>query len=232
MASSTSASVEARSQVFQTGFEDICREIQGSVLPNIIVPWADDDGAASDSCLLGPSVEGGMPEKLAVHLKDKLAVLSAFDQGDYQDWNVIRPQQQWPTSTPDWENNFGVEDSAEDDAIVPFGEVEHGAFLLYWLCKFGGRLALGPFLLGHIYRTLHDIITDGMKPKHGGPLWAFQFWLQAYFPELRDAAMAADTEPLANAFARACLARPFPLFLAHDLSVIPDVETENDLREI
>ncbi|CAL9011781.1 unnamed protein product [Prunus brigantina] len=24
-----------------------------------------------------------------------------------------------------------------------------------------------------------------MKPKHGGPLWAFQFWLQAYFPELR-----------------------------------------------
>ncbi|BFG35179.1 hypothetical protein CerSpe_214530 [Prunus speciosa] len=35
----------------------------------------------------------------------------------------------------------------------------------------GGRLALGPFLLGHIYRTLHDVVTDGMKPKHGGPLW-------------------------------------------------------------
>ncbi|PQM38208.1 hypothetical protein Pyn_07766 [Prunus yedoensis var. nudiflora] len=46
----------------------------------------------------------------------------------------------------------------------------------------GGRLALGPFLIGHIYRTLHDVITDGMKPKHGGPLWAFQFWLQTYFP--------------------------------------------------
>ncbi|PQM40058.1 uncharacterized protein Pyn_07210 [Prunus yedoensis var. nudiflora] len=106
---------------------------------------------------------------------------------------------------------------------------------------------------------LHDIITDGMKPRHGGLLWAFQFWLQAYFLELRGAVNIADTEPLANAFARAprkhnaaafcykffygltertskqfrvCLARPFPLFLTHDLSVIPDGETENDLKEI
>ncbi|PQQ07447.1 uncharacterized protein Pyn_38459 [Prunus yedoensis var. nudiflora] len=82
---------------------------------------------------------------------------------------------------------------------------------------------------------------------------------RAYFPELRGAVNIADTEPLANAFARAprkhnatafcyrffygltertstqfrvCLARPFPLFLAHDLSVIPDGETENDLKEI
>ncbi|CAL9019124.1 unnamed protein product [Prunus brigantina] len=105
--------------------------------------------------------------------------------------------------------NFGVEDNADDDSISPLGEIEHAAFLLYWLCKFvfctqankvtlefahladylaqGERLALGPFLLGHIYRTLHDVVTDGMKPKHGGPLWAFQFWLQAYFPELRGA---------------------------------------------
>ncbi|CAL2266112.1 unnamed protein product [Prunus armeniaca] len=98
-----------------------------------------------------------------------------------------------------------------------------------------------------------------MKPKHGGPLWAFQFCLQAYFPELKGAANTADTEPLANAFAQAprkhntstfcykffyglvkrtesqfrvCLARPYPLFLAHDLSVILDGETENDLKEI
>ncbi|CAL8175044.1 unnamed protein product [Prunus armeniaca] len=122
-------------------------------------------------------------------------------------------------------SNFGVEDSADDDSIAPLGEVEHAAFLLYWLCKFmfctqankvtlefahladylaqGGRLVLGPFLLGHIYRTLHDVVTDGMKPKHGGPLWAFQFWLQAYFPELRGTTNITDTEPLANAFARA-----------------------------
>ncbi|CAL2228676.1 unnamed protein product [Prunus armeniaca] len=122
-------------------------------------------------------------------------------------------------------SNFGVEDSADDDSIAPLGEVEHAAFLLYWLCKFvfctqankvtlefahlanyltqGERLALGPFLLGHIYRMLHDVVTDGMKPKHGAPLWAFQFWLRAYFPELRGAVNIADTEPLANAFARA-----------------------------
>ncbi|CAL8162668.1 unnamed protein product [Prunus armeniaca] len=177
-------------------------------------------------------------------------------------------------------SNFGVEDSADDDSITPLGEVEHVAFLLYWLCKFvfctqvnkvtlefahlayylaqGGRLALGPFLLGHVYRTLHDVVTDGMKPKHGGPLWAYQFWLQACFPELRGAVNIADTEPLANTLARAlrkhntsvfcykfyklteragsqfrvCLARSYPLYLAHDLSIIPDGETENDLREI
>ncbi|CAL9010229.1 unnamed protein product [Prunus brigantina] len=75
----TSASVEARSQVFQTVFEDICQEIQGSVLPDIVAPWAHDDGVSSDSCLLGPSVEGGMPERLAVHSKDNLVDLSAFD---------------------------------------------------------------------------------------------------------------------------------------------------------
>ncbi|PQQ05219.1 uncharacterized protein Pyn_08971 [Prunus yedoensis var. nudiflora] len=361
MASSTSTSVEAQSQAFQTEFEDICREIQGSVLPNIIMTWTDDDGVATDSCVLGPFVDGGMPERLVAHLKNNLVDLSAFDGGDFQDWNVARSQPQWPTSTPDWEkwlprmehffgqqwkdqgiyhliklfdrslvmdrsllaaalcfwssatntmnfrfgmmtptvldmaalfglsplgvevnaalvapevegsfkatwpnltrvagskaknmlnyssfyNNFGVEDSAEDDAIAPLGE--------------GGRLALGPFLLGHIYRTLHNIVIDGIKPKHGGPLWAFQFWLQAYFSELRGVANIIETEPLANAFARAprkhnasafcykffyglvertstqfcvCLARPFPLFLADDLSIIPDGETENDLREI
>ncbi|CAL2255298.1 unnamed protein product [Prunus armeniaca] len=98
-----------------------------------------------------------------------------------------------------------------------------------------------------------------MKPKHGGPLWAFQFWLQAYFPELRGAVSVIDTDPLANAFTRApkkhnastfcykffyeltertgsqfrvCLARPYPFYLTHDLFVVPDGETENDLREI
>ncbi|CAL8993896.1 unnamed protein product, partial [Prunus brigantina] len=95
--------------------------------------------------------------------------------------------------------NFGVEDNPDDDSIAPLGEFAH---LADYLAQ-GGRLALGPFLLGHIYRTLHDVVTDGMKPKHGGPLWAFQFWLQAYFPELRAAVNPADTEPLANAFARA-----------------------------
>ncbi|CAL2240302.1 unnamed protein product [Prunus armeniaca] len=91
MTSSTSTSVKARSQVFQTEFEDICRAIHGSVLPNIVTPWTDDDVATTDSCVLGPSVDGGMPERLVAHLKNNLVDLSAFDGGDFQDWNVARP---------------------------------------------------------------------------------------------------------------------------------------------
>ncbi|CAL2239694.1 unnamed protein product [Prunus armeniaca] len=70
---------------------------------NIVTPWIDDDGAATDSCVLGPSVDGGMLERLVAHLKNNLVDLLAFDGGDFQDWNVARPQPQWPTSTPDWE---------------------------------------------------------------------------------------------------------------------------------
>ncbi|BFG37695.1 hypothetical protein CerSpe_239690 [Prunus speciosa] len=44
-----------------------------------------------------------MPERLAAHLRDNLVDLLAFENGDYQDWNTTRPQQQWPTSTLDWE---------------------------------------------------------------------------------------------------------------------------------
>ncbi|CAL8992690.1 unnamed protein product [Prunus brigantina] len=52
------------------------------------MPWTDDDGAATNSCVLGPSVEGGMPERLVAHLKNNLVNLSAFDGGDFQDWNI------------------------------------------------------------------------------------------------------------------------------------------------
>ncbi|CAL9011450.1 unnamed protein product [Prunus brigantina] len=101
MASNTSASADALSQVFHTQFEDICRDIQGQVLLDVIAPWTDDDGAISESCILGPTVEGGMPEKLAVHLRDNLVNFSAFDGGDFQDWNKWLPRmehffgQQW-----------------------------------------------------------------------------------------------------------------------------------------
>ncbi|CAL9024780.1 unnamed protein product, partial [Prunus brigantina] len=74
MASSTPVSADALSQIFQTRFEDICREVQSSVISDVIAPWTDEDGTASDSCVHGP-----------------------------YDWNVARPQPQWPTSTPDWE---------------------------------------------------------------------------------------------------------------------------------
>ncbi|PQP91939.1 uncharacterized protein Pyn_34074 [Prunus yedoensis var. nudiflora] len=103
MASGTSTSVEVRSQTFQTEFAAICRDIQGSVLPNILTPWVDDDGVSTDTCVLGPSIEGGMPERLVALLKNDLVDHSAYDGGDFQDWNVIWPQQQWPTVTPDWE---------------------------------------------------------------------------------------------------------------------------------
>ncbi|PQQ15827.1 hypothetical protein Pyn_19010 [Prunus yedoensis var. nudiflora] len=66
MASNASSSIEARSQIFQTKFEDICREIQGSIQANIIVPWFEN-GTVTDSCLHGPSLESGMPERLVVH---------------------------------------------------------------------------------------------------------------------------------------------------------------------
>ncbi|PQP97180.1 hypothetical protein Pyn_22064 [Prunus yedoensis var. nudiflora] len=84
MASSTSTSVEAWSQVFQTEFKNICREVQGSILSDIVAPWIDEDGAATDTCILSPSLDGDMPERLASHLKN-MVDLSASDQGDYQD---------------------------------------------------------------------------------------------------------------------------------------------------
>ncbi|PQQ20795.1 uncharacterized protein Pyn_10466 [Prunus yedoensis var. nudiflora] len=127
-------------------------------------------------------------------------------------------------------SNFGVRDSAEDDVIAPLGEVEHAAFLLYWLCKFvfctqankvtlefahladylaqGGRLALGPFLLGHIYRTLHEIITDGMKPKHAPKKHNTSTLCYKFFYSL--------AERTGTQF-RVCLTRPFPL----DLGLLP-----------
>ncbi|CAL8152871.1 unnamed protein product [Prunus armeniaca] len=190
-------------------------------------------GVEVNSALVSPEAEGSF--KAAWPTVAKLAGSKAKNMLNYSSFY----------------SNFGVEDSANDDSIAPLGEVKHAAFLLYWLCKFvfctqANKVTLefthlGPFLLGHIYSTLHDIVTDGMKPKHS---------------ELRGAVNIADTEPLANAFARAprkhntstffckffyglvertgsqfreCLARLYPLFLAHDLSVIPDGETENDL---
>ncbi|VVA40243.1 PREDICTED: LOC110752168 [Prunus dulcis] len=56
----------------------------------------------------------------------------------------------------------------------------------------GGKLPLGPFLLGHIYQTLHAIIIDGMKMRDDGPLTCL--------PKLRGTVMTTDTESLVNAF--------------------------------
>ncbi|PQM38295.1 hypothetical protein Pyn_09851 [Prunus yedoensis var. nudiflora] len=69
-------------------------------------------------------------------------------------------------------NNFGMEDSTDNDSIAPLVFCTQAnkvtlefAHLDDYLAQ-GGRLALGPFLLDHIYRTLHDVVTDGMNSKH------------------------------------------------------------------
>jgi hypothetical protein len=76
--------------------------------------------------------------------------------------------------------------------------VEHAAFLACWLCKFilctqskkinadsyrlaealasdkiqvnGRPIALGPYMLAHLYKCLYHIVTEGMNPNVGGPL--------------------------------------------------------------
>ncbi|PQQ06963.1 uncharacterized protein Pyn_27930 [Prunus yedoensis var. nudiflora] len=226
MASSPSISVEVRSQTFQTEFETICRDIQGSILPNILTPWADDDGALTDACVLGPSLrvecQKGSPQQqwptvtsdwekwlprmehfFGQQWKDQgiYHLIKLFEQPLVMDrsllaaalcfWSsatntmnfrfgmmtptvldmaalfglsplgvevnaaLVAPEAagsfktMWPTLTrvsgnkaknmlnySSFYSNFGVEDSPEDDAVTPPGEVEHAAFLLYWLCKF------------------------------------------------------------------------------------------------
>ncbi|KAK9943085.1 hypothetical protein M0R45_008706 [Rubus argutus] len=100
---------------------------------------------------------------------------------------------------------YAMTDSNPSDREPP-KENEHAAFLLYWLSKYifccrsgqcnreyaplaeslasGTRLALGPFVLAHLYRSLHDIVTNQMDLDVGGPLWLFQLWLRAYFPQM------------------------------------------------
>ncbi|KAK9943090.1 hypothetical protein M0R45_008711 [Rubus argutus] len=100
---------------------------------------------------------------------------------------------------------YAMTDSNPSDREPP-KENEHAAFLLYWLSKYifccrsgqcnreyaplaeslasGTRLALGPFVLAHLYRSLHDIVTNQMDLDVGGPLWLFQLWLRAYFPHM------------------------------------------------
>ncbi|KAJ4749032.1 serine/threonine-protein phosphatase 7 long form-like protein [Rhynchospora pubera] len=90
---------------------------------------------------------------------------------------------------------------------------EHVAFLWYWICRFiacsparvivrqylglavclaqGRKLALGQFVLGELYRAISDVILHlNSEDKRyefanaGGPIWIYQIWLYAYFPEL------------------------------------------------
>ena len=45
------------------------------------------------------------------------------------------------------------------------------------------KLALAPFFLGSVYRSMFLFATDP-KESIGGPLWFIQLWAYAYFPQL------------------------------------------------
>ena len=90
-----------------------------------------------------------------------------------------------------------------------FGDVinfeEETCFYLFWLCKFlinspskriityylpiaialanKHKLALTPFFLSSVYRSMF-LITTEPKDSIGGPLWFLQLWAYAYFPQL------------------------------------------------
>ncbi|KAM5586672.1 hypothetical protein ABKV19_005545 [Rosa sericea] len=100
-----------------------------------------------------------------------------------------------------------VDEEVTENRRQPPKPHEHAAFLLYWLCKFvfcaksnkctfefagiaealsaGMPLALGPFILARLYRTLRNVVVDNMNLDIGGPLWMFQVWVQTYFHQLR-----------------------------------------------
>ena len=90
-----------------------------------------------------------------------------------------------------------------NDEVITFEE--ETCFYLYWFCKFlinssskrvvtyylpiavalanRHKVALGPFFLGSVYRTMF-LATTKPKESIGGPLWFIQLWAYAYFPQL------------------------------------------------
>ena len=82
---------------------------------------------------------------------------------------------------------------------------EETCFYLFWLCKFlinssskrivtyylpiamalanNKKLALAPFFLGFVYRSMF-LFTTEPKNSIGGPLWFIQIWAYAYFSQL------------------------------------------------
>ncbi|GKU96902.1 hypothetical protein SLEP1_g10082 [Rubroshorea leprosula] len=91
------------------------------------------------------------------------------------------------------------------DKSKPVSADEHISFLLTLTCKYivcsagkgpikkfiplaaalahGKQMALGPFLLAHLYRICQDITAHPLVIS-GGPLWVLQLWLYSYFPAL------------------------------------------------
>lgn len=81
------------------------------------------------------------------------------------------------------------------------------SFYLFWICKFllaipglrvtreyinlavclaqGKKLALAPLVLGTLYKGMFTFVDKKVSDACGGPLWIFQAWLYAYFPQIR-----------------------------------------------
>jgi hypothetical protein len=102
------------------------------------------------------------------------------------------------------------------DAIITFEEEVF--FYLYWLCKFlinvsskrivnyyipialalaNNKLALGPFFLGIVYKTMYTTCNEP-KSSIGGPLWFIPLWAYAYFPQLAPKPNFSITEKCAS----------------------------------
>ncbi|GKV23252.1 hypothetical protein SLEP1_g33003 [Rubroshorea leprosula] len=105
----------------------------------------------------------------------------------------------------------------EISASKPVSADEHISFLLTLICKYivcsagkgptkefiplaaalayGRQMALGPFLLAHLYRSCQDIAAHPLVIS-GGPLWVLQLWLYSYFPALASVSSAVPARDL------------------------------------
>ncbi|GKU93240.1 hypothetical protein SLEP1_g6848 [Rubroshorea leprosula] len=103
------------------------------------------------------------------------------------------------------------------DKSKPVSADEYISFLLTLICKYivcsagkvptkkfiplaaalayGKHMALGPFLLAHLYRSCQDIMAHPLVIS-GGPLWVLQLWLYSYFPALALVSFAVLTQDL------------------------------------
>ncbi|GKV39525.1 hypothetical protein SLEP1_g47283 [Rubroshorea leprosula] len=103
------------------------------------------------------------------------------------------------------------------DKSKSVGADEHISFLLTLICKYivcsagkgptkefiplaaalahGKQMALGPFLLAHLYRSCQDITAHPLVIS-GGPLWVLQLWLYSYFPALAPVSSAVPAHDL------------------------------------
>ncbi|KAM5577953.1 hypothetical protein ABKV19_008329, partial [Rosa sericea] len=125
------------------------------------------------------------------------------------------------SKSPGGDDSLEEKEGSQQEAME-VTQVEHAAFLAFWICKFlvcttsrkvnaeyyklaealvskevqesDQPLALGPFVLAHLYRCLHHCVTEGLNPNWPGPLWIFQLWLHTYFPAFRQPGLvlAAD----------------------------------------